>query len=172
MQRVMIIGQPGSGKSTLARAMGAATGLPVVHIDYIHWLPDWVERSSDEKSRLCHEVEARDAWIFEGGHSLTWLTRMARADLVVWLDLPLWRRAWRVLWRSLVWHGHTRPDLPPGCPERFGRETLPFWAYIWHTRHTGRHNIERLVAQVPAGKRVAHLRTKSEVAGFLVGLTP
>lgn len=42
MQRVMIIGQPGSGKSTLAREMGKHTGLPVVHIDTIHWQPGWV----------------------------------------------------------------------------------------------------------------------------------
>lgn len=57
MQRVMIVGQPGSGKSRLAQALGARTGLPVVHIDTIHWQPGWVERSFNEKTRLCHEVE-------------------------------------------------------------------------------------------------------------------
>ncbi|MDF9757302.1 Mg-chelatase subunit ChlI [Pseudomonas hunanensis] len=67
MQRVMIVGQPGSGKSTLARKLGEQTGLPVVHIDTIHWQPGWVERSPDEKTRLCREVEARERWIFEGG---------------------------------------------------------------------------------------------------------
>lgn len=72
MQRVMIIGQPGSGKSRLAHALGQRTGLPVIHIDTIHWQPGWVERSFDEKTRLCREVEARDQWIFEGGHSATW----------------------------------------------------------------------------------------------------
>jgi dephospho-CoA kinase len=35
----MIVGQPGAGKSTLARALGVATGLPVVHMDMIHWQP-------------------------------------------------------------------------------------------------------------------------------------
>lgn len=44
MQRVMIIGQPASGKSTLARQMGDLTGLPVFHIDHIHWKPEWVAR--------------------------------------------------------------------------------------------------------------------------------
>lgn len=71
MQRVMIVGQPGSGKSTLARKLGQCTRLPVVHIDTIHWQPGWVERTWDEKTRLCLEVEARDNWIFEGGHSAT-----------------------------------------------------------------------------------------------------
>jgi adenylate kinase family enzyme len=39
MQRIMIIGRPGSGKSTLARELGRITGLPLVHIDHIHWEP-------------------------------------------------------------------------------------------------------------------------------------
>ena len=86
MQRVMIVGQPGSGKSTLARKLGQRTGLPVIHIDTIHWQPGWVERSWDEKTRLCHEVEARECWIFEGGHSATWDNRVARADLLIWID--------------------------------------------------------------------------------------
>ena len=44
MKRVMIVGQPGAGKSTIARQIGQRTGLPVVHIDKIHWMPGWVER--------------------------------------------------------------------------------------------------------------------------------
>lgn len=79
MRRVMIIGQPGSGKSTLAREMGARTGLPVFHIDTIHWQPGWIERSTQEKTRLCNEVETKDQWIFEGGHSTTWDNRLAES---------------------------------------------------------------------------------------------
>ena len=48
MKRVMIIGQPGSVKSTLARFLGERTGLPVVHIDKIHWKPGWNERETLE----------------------------------------------------------------------------------------------------------------------------
>lgn len=67
MQRIMIIGQPGSGKSALARTLGEKTGLPVFHMDHIHWLPHWIPRPAAEKTRTCHEIEALDRWIFEGG---------------------------------------------------------------------------------------------------------
>ncbi len=149
--------------------MGVLTGLPVVHIDHIHWQAGWVELSPAEKTRLCHEVEARDAWMFEGGHSKTWETRWARADMVIWLDRPVGLRFWRILRRSLRWHGQARPDLPEGCPERFGRETLPFWHYVWATRTKGRDNILRLLTTASPEKSVMHLQTDSQIAAFLAG---
>lgn len=167
MQRIMIVGQPGSGKSTLARDLGRKTGLPVVHIDHIHWQPGWVERPRDEKTRLCHEVEAREEWIFEGGHSATWANRLARAEMLIWLDLPLPLRLWRVVKRTVVWNGRNRPDLPQGCPEGFHRETLPFWRYIWRTRRSGRVNIQRLWGSAPEGKAKVRLTSRAEVRRFL-----
>ena len=69
MRRVMVVGQPGSGKSTLARALGAATGLPVVHLDRLHWMAGWTERPRAERDRLMAEAEAGERWIIEGNYS-------------------------------------------------------------------------------------------------------
>lgn len=170
MRRVMIVGQPGSGKSTLARQLGARTGLPVRHMDHIHWMSGWVERPQTEKTRLARQVEAEEAWIFEGGHSATYTSRAARADLILWLDIPLPLRAWRILRRSLIGWRRTRPDLPPGCPERFGPETLPFWRYVWTSRHTGRDRISRMVAAAPPGTPVIRLTSLAQVRRFLASL--
>lgn len=166
MQRVMIIGQPGSGKSRLAHALGQRTGLPVIHIDTIHWQPGWVERSFDEKTRLCREVEARDQWIFEGGHSATWDNRVARADLLIWIDRASALRFWRVLLRTLLQRGRSRPDLPEYCPERLGN--LPeFFRFMWETRRSARARMKQFVAEVPAGCRVVHLRSNRQTSRFL-----
>jgi adenylate kinase family enzyme len=167
MRRVMILGQSGSGKSTLARALGARTGLPVVQIDHIHWQPGWVERPREEKTRLCREVEAREAWIFEGGHSATWTTRLARADLLVWLDRPVGLRIWSVVARCLRHLGRTRPDLPEGCPETL--RTMPeFLRFIWRTRRGARERMARLAAEAPCP--VVCLRSNREVSAFLADL--
>ena len=148
MQRVMIVGQPGSGKSTLARELGQRTGLPVIHIDTIHWQPGWIERSPDEKTQLCLDVEARDCWIFEGGHSVTWENRVGRADLLIWIDRSATLRFWRVLLRTLLQRGSSRPDLPDNCPELLAN--LPeFLKFMWRTKKTARVNMQQLVATAP-----------------------
>lgn len=169
MQRVMIIGQPGSGKSTLARNLGLRTGLPVVHIDTIHWQPGWIERSRDEKTHLCHEVEACDRWIFEGGHSVTWENRMARADLLIWIDRSATLRFWRVLLRTLLQRGRSRPDLPEKCPELLAN--LPeFFRFMWRTNKTARVKMQQLVATAPSACRVVRLRSNRDTNAFLTSI--
>jgi adenylate kinase family enzyme len=92
-------------------------------MDKIHYMPGWVERSKAEKSALTREIHAKEHWIFEGGFSATIAERAARADMLIWLDLPVWIRLWRVLLRSYRYHGQVRPDMQDGCPERFNRQS-------------------------------------------------
>ncbi|NKB50618.1 MAG: AAA family ATPase [Rhizobiaceae bacterium] len=167
MKRIMIIGQPGSGKSTLARQLGEGTGLPVVHIDQIHWKPGWVEREKSEKTVLCHNVHQREEWIFEGGHSATWPERLDRSDTLIWLDFPLWLRLWRVVARSLRDYGKTRPDLPENCPERFNSE---LYLWIWNTRHSSRAKMGRFFDSAGEGKRRYKFSNARQVQGFLYQL--
>lgn len=166
MRRIMIVGQPGAGKSTLAARLSAQTGLPAIHIDKIHWQAGWIERSKADKTRLCCEAEQQSRWIFEGGHSATWPTRLARADMLVWLDLPVGLRLWRVIRRALVGLGRTRPDMAEGCPEQL-RSLPEFTAYIWTTRWSARRKLERLILSAPDHCEVVHLRSDAESAAFL-----
>lgn len=169
MQRVMIIGQPGSGKSTLARQLSQRTGLPVVHIDTIHWQPGWIERSRYEKTQLCLEVEARDSWIFEGGHSATWDNRVARADLLIWIDRSASLRFLRVLLRTLRQRGQPRPDLPEDCPELLAN--LPaFFKFMWLTRQSARAKMQQFAATAPSACRVVYLRSNRDTRIFLSSL--
>lgn len=169
MQRVMIIGQPGSGKSTLARELGQRTGLPVVHIDTIHWQPGWIERSRDEKTQRCLDVEARDCWIFEGGHSTTWDNRVARADLLIWIDRSATLRFLRVLLRTLRQRGQPRPDLPENCPELLAN--LPeFFRFMWKTKKSSRAKMQQFAATAPSACRVVYLRSNRETRIFLASI--
>jgi adenylate kinase family enzyme len=167
MKRIMIVGQPGSGKSTLAQELGGITHLPVVHMDQIHWKSGWVERDKAEKDALCAKAHAEDKWIFEGGHSATWPERLDRADMLIWLDVPLALRLWRILWRGVVYHGKTRPDLPERCPERLDPA---FLRWIWTTRRTSRTKMQELFDTAPQYKSLHHLSSNKDVADFLAAL--
>lgn len=164
MNRIMIVGQPGSGKSTLARRLGDLTGLPVVHVDLIHWMPGWVERPKPEKIALAHEIEARAAWIFEGGLSATWENRASRAEMLIVLDMAFGLRIWRVFWRTIRHWGRTRPDLPDDCPERFDRD---FWLWIWNTRKVNRRKMLALAEAARKDTEVHVLTSPGAVADFL-----
>jgi adenylate kinase family enzyme len=167
MKRVIIVGGPGSGKSTLARKMGDITGLPVIHIDHIHWQPGWIERSSAEKDRLTREVHDRDSWIFEGGHYRTLDERLLRADTFIWLDFTVWLRFWRVITRTLRDLGKNRPDLPENCPERLNFETLKFAHFIWTTRNRWREKLTGICKTPPANVTCHHFTSVGQIEDYL-----
>jgi adenylate kinase family enzyme len=124
MHRVLVIGSPGAGKSTLSHAIAARTGLPICHLDRMHWLPGWIERDRDEARGELAEVLKRERWIIDGNYGSILPMRLARADTVVWLDYPTRLCLWRALKRWWQYRGNTRPDMTEGCPERLNAEFL------------------------------------------------
>ena len=99
---------------------------------------------------MARAVEAGERWIFEGGLSRTWPTRAARADLIVWLDIGLPLRLWRVLRRRWEHRGASRPDLPEDCPERLSWE---FTSYILGTARRNRARMRALAEAWPDKSR-------------------
>jgi len=161
----MIVGGSGSGKSTLARAIGAKVGLPVYHMDReVHWLPGWIERDTAEKAPIVEAIVAREAWVFEGGHSSTYDVRLNRADLLIWTHAPLWLRLWRVTWRSVRDLGKSRPDLADDCPEML-RNLPGFWRFLWVNRHRIDAKLEGVFARATIPKR--KLSSFAEIDAFL-----
>lgn len=167
MQRVMIIGQPGSGKSTLARKLGEATGLPVVYMDHIHWKPGWIPRDDAEKIDMVRAEIAKDAWIIEGGFSRTYPERAARADTLIWLDVGVVRRIWRVTYRAIRDYGKTRPDMAEDCPEGNPREMWIFLKFIWRTRRSSRVRLRTLVEAQTGQLEVFTFSDITEVNAFV-----
>ena len=123
-KKVAIIGSGGSGKSALAREFGQALDLPVYHLYALFWRPGWVETPRDEWRATIEKLVEQDAWILDGNYGGTIEIRLAAADTIVFLDLPKTLCLWRVLKRTVLGFGRIRPDMAPGCPEKFSWEFL------------------------------------------------
>lgn len=121
-RRVLIAGCGGSGKSTLARAMGERFALPVVHLDRIWWLPGWQNVSREEFDERLEKELARPAWIIDGNYARTFVTRLARADFCVYLDIDEETCMRGAQDRVRRYAGKTRPDMTEGCEERMDAE--------------------------------------------------
>lgn len=165
MLRVLVIGSPGAGKSTLARALAKRIGLPLFHLDRMHWLPGWIERDRDEGREELAGVLAQDRWIIDGNYGSLLPMRLARADTVVWLDYPTWLCLGRVLKRWWRYRGTNRPDMTEGCPERLDPE---FLLYVLNFRQAWQGRNAALLEQFNG--EVLRLRTPDATKRWLDSL--
>ena len=103
-ERILVWG--GGGKSTLAVALSRKLGTPAIELDALFWLPGWVERDREEFKALVRRTvdDCGSAWIVDGQYtSVIGNELLARADVLVWLDLP-----WRVIFWRIVMRGFRR----------------------------------------------------------------
>jgi len=176
VQRVAVVGCIGSGKSTVARALGNALGIEVFHLDGLWWQlgryritgPATVAARTMEPGRfrqLEMEIATRPTWIIDGD-ATNKDVRLSRADTVVFLDLPRWLCAWRVLKR----HGRGSPEYPVGVRGSI-RWTLLLLRWVWTTWPSRRRpSLIRAIAEHAAGAQTVHLRSRREVRVFLDGV--
>lgn len=164
MEKVVVLGCCGAGKSTFARQLQGLTGLPLVHLDQVHWLPNWVETDAATfQSKLTALIE-QPRWIMDGNFAATLDVRLAAADTVIYIDLPAWKCLWRVAKRVWRYNGRPRPDMPEGCNERWD------WAFLHYVavfNSVKRPRILKKIEAVAAEKTVLILKTDAEVADYL-----
>ena len=165
MERVLVIGSPGAGKSTLAAKLAGLTGLPLFHLDQLHWKPGWVESTESEFDETLAEVTAGPRWIIDGNYGRTLPIRLARADTVIDLHFPAWLCVVRALGRVAQSHGMVRADMGPDCQERFD---LEFLAYIARFPGAGRRRIDASVARFSGN--YFRLRSPAEARRLLQGV--
>lgn len=104
----------------------------------------------------------------EGNYAAaTFASRLPRADLIVVIEQPRRVCMRRVLWRSLTQWGRSRPDMAPGCPERFD---VVFLRYVWNYRRNSAPKIDALLEQAAPAAPIVRLRSDAEIARFLDSL--
>ena len=129
--KIAIIGYSGSGKSTLAAYLGELYGIPVLHLDAVRFLPNWVERKPKEELAIAEafmDQNQESGWVIDGNFtSLLYERRMAEADTILYLSFSRLACLYRILKRYRTWRGRTRPSSGEGCKEKLD---LPFIRWV------------------------------------------
>lgn len=126
INRIAIIGSPGSGKTTLASEIENIYNLPVLNLDSLYQLPNWVMRDPKERDKEILEEAQKDKWIIDGTFIDTLEERVKRADKVIFLDYPTRTSLKGIFGRLIKNYGKEKPDMP-GCKEKFD---LSFIFYV------------------------------------------
>jgi adenylate kinase family enzyme len=158
-QRIAVIGNGGGGKSTLARALADQLDLPLYEVDAVQWLPGWTRAPIDATTTTLDAWSAADRWIIDGFGPLSAIERrFDRAELIVYVDFPLWRHLWWTAKRQVAsyvrgraWAGQRRP--PPNG--------LMFQTILRVDRMKPMYH--ELVSRPPRDGKLVHLRSPSEM---------
>ena len=167
-----MVGTSGSGKSTLARELAEILGVPHLELDAVHHQPGWAPLPTDEFCRIVAARAAAGGWVIDGNYGRVRDLVWARADTVVWLDLPkrtvmrqvVWRTLRRVALRRELWNGNRERwrNFLTWNPE----QSVISWA--WH-KHAPDHAKYAAAAADPASAHLRFIRLASrrDIARFL-----
>ena len=114
MKKILILGAPGSGKTFLSTELSKKLSIPVYHLDNYYYKSGWQVVNRDERHARQREIIKTDSWIIDGNSISTLAERLQQADMVIFLDIPLWRRMIRVIGRDCNPWVKNR-NLPVGC---------------------------------------------------------
>ncbi len=180
---MVIVGNSGSGKTTLADEVAQRLGVPHVELDAHYHQAGWTPMPAREFAEVVREaLDAADAeaggWVVCGNYPTVRTSIWARADTIVWLDLPRPLVMWRVTSRSFgrvvrgteLWNGN-RESLPNvlalGDPER----SVVRWAWDGVERYR-RLYVPVMASTTWADLRWHRLRSRAAVAEWLEEVRP
>ena len=172
VRRVSVVGTSGSGKSRLARQLADILGVPHLELDAVHHQPGWEQLATDEVRRIVTARAAAGGWVIDGNYGRVRDLVWARADTVVWLDLPkrtvmrqvVWRTLRRVALRRELWNGNRERwrNFLTWNPE----QSVISWA--WHKHAPDRAKYAAAAASpASAHLRFIRLTSRRDVARFL-----
>lgn len=173
-RRVVVAGVSGSGKTTLARRVAGRLGIPHTEIDALFHGPGWVARP--EFLDDVRTFVAQDAFVTEWQYSAARPLVLARAEVMVWLDLPTHvtmrqvtaRTLRRSIRREELWNGNVEPPIWRTL-HKPAEENIVRWA--WEKRHAYRDLPEQVAREAPHVV-VVRLRSRAETHRWVRRLPP
>lgn len=104
MKKIFIIGIVASGKTTLAKQLSKSLNIPWYELDCIvhnDTKEGRKKRSSEEQVEVIKKIDENGSWIFEGTDRDSYHCLYDMAEVIIFLDPPLWKRKLRIFTRFL-----------------------------------------------------------------------
>jgi adenylate kinase family enzyme len=162
--RIAVTGPSGSGKTTVATELARSLGLRHIELDALHHGPNWESCGPEVLRERVLEATDGDDWVIDSlYHQMLGDLVAERAELLVWLDLPVPLVMWRLIRRThvrkrektVLWNGNVEPGWA---------DSLRY--LIWPAFRRAFENRRRLPGRYPH-LRLERLRSDAEVAAFL-----
>ena len=156
--RIMICGPSNAGKSTLAAAIGKKLGIPPVHLDRLHHLPNtyWVPRPREDFVRLHDEAILGERWAMDGNYSGLMPKRIERATGIILLGDNRFANLRRYFIRTLF--QRKRAGNLDGNKDRLT------WMMIHWIMFVSQKSVQRYRTELPAtGLPYVELRTMRQL---------
>lgn len=168
--RITIIGLSGSGKTTLAKQLAAELNIPRLEIDRI-WFAHGGNRlkrtdlAGRERVRRAVHREVRKevrkpAWVSDGTYPRVQDEIAGRAQVLIFMDIPLYHRIWRHVRRAF--QGNRHAEL------RWWDEVTHVWTMI---RKTSASKVKIASIAEKYRHKLRVVRSRQEVEELLAELT-
>jgi adenylate kinase family enzyme len=174
MKKVAVFGNAGGGKSTLSRRLAEITHLPLYVLDIVQFRngiyrqdgKDGGKLSTEEYVSIHREILKQDEWIIDGYGSLpTIWERIAAADTLIYIDLPILLHYWGVTKRFATGLFRSPKGWPQNSP--IWESTLDSYRVIGRCHQGLTPKYRQCVAEATSSKQVHHLTSRKAVKAFL-----
>lgn len=163
MQRILVIGNCGAEKTYFSKTLAKKLDLPVVHLDSIFWLPNWVQRDKGDFDRLLQAELVKPRWLIDGNYKRTLPLRVQYADTVIHLNYNRWICLYRVIKRSFQKEEHAK-----GCPSKID---FSFFWYVFY-KYPKHHRLALQTLKAQDGSVAwIEIRSPLEAESFLSRLS-
>lgn len=163
--KIAIIGYSGAGKSTLAKALGAHYGIPVLHLDSIHFASGWVEREDDAMRADLITFMQNKSWVIDGNYTRIYSEeRFRQADYIVMMDFARIFCFFSALKRYFTYKGRSRDSVAAGCSEKMDKAFIKWLLWEGRTKERGK-KFKAIGQQYP--DKVVWLRNRRQTDRWL-----